>query len=60
MTTIVRGIFVWWEDPTTGMAEWRYSGLELGEPSATQIWMRMKQWQYVNNWVYLQKVSVVR
>ena len=33
MEYIEREIFVWWEDPTIGRVEWRYTGGEVGGQS---------------------------
>ena len=41
MKTIVMGTFVWWEDPTIGRVQWRYSGMGRGEPSVIGLGVPM-------------------
>ena len=44
------GTFVWWEGLTTGRGEWRYSGMETGEPSVTLCGVQLMLMLFADNY----------
>ena len=56
MRHIEREIFVWWEEPTIGRVEWRYTGGEVGGQSVTLRGVQKMLLSYADSYDIIQEV----